>query len=97
MSSILAELYQGNYAPQDNHTYRGDSEYGLAFSRLIELENELLREMTEEEKICFEKFNEVSAELSAITGKLGFEDGFRLGVQLMFEALVRKPERGMRD
>lgn len=92
MSSILTELYQGNYEPQKDHSYRGDSEYGIAFSRLIELENELLRDMTEEAKGCFEKFNEASAELSSITGKLGFEDGFRLGVQLMIEALVRKPE-----
>lgn len=87
MNSILAELYQGNYEPQKDHSYRGDSEYGIVFRRLIELEYELLKNMTEEEKRYFEKFNETSAELSSITGKLGFEDGFRLGVRLMIEAL----------
>ena len=88
MKSVLAELYHGNYAPQEDHSYRSDSEYGKVFERLVALEDVLLQNMTEKDKEVFEAFNRESADLASITGEWGFEDGVRFGLRLMIEILT---------
>ena len=71
MKSVLAELYHGNYAPQEEHVYRAGSEYGTAFERLVALEEMLLQNMTESEQKTFEEFSRESAKLESIAGRWG--------------------------
>ena len=85
MTSILAELYRGGYAPAAR-SHSPDSLYSKALGRMVELEAELYARLPEEDAERFRAYDAASAELTEITGELGFEEGVRLGMRLMMEA-----------
>lgn len=86
MSSTLSDLYYGNYSAF-NRRHDPGSSYMKTFSALSDLEDEIERSLTGEEKEKFRKYVRLSGELNAAEGEGSFIEGFRLCALLMTEAI----------
>ena len=86
MPSILSDLYRGNYSVF-NRRHDPGSSYMKTFSALSDLEDEIERSLTGEEKEKFRKYVRLSGELNAAEGEGSFIEGFRLAACLMTEAI----------
>lgn len=86
MPSILIDLYRGNYSAA-GRSYEDSSEYMKVFSCMSVLEDEIERALTGDLKEKFAEYIKLSGELSRVGGEEDFAEGFRLGVNLMTEAL----------
>lgn len=85
MSSILSDLYRGNYAVF-NRSYDPACEYVRISSELSDLDDEIDRALSGELKEKFRKYVRLSVELNAIGGEGDFTEGFRLCARLLSEA-----------
>ena len=84
--SVLNRLWRGDISPSQR-TVRRDSEYGKVLSHLCAIGDKMSGEMTAEGRKLFEEFQEVQAALNGIECEEVFVEGFRLGAQLMLDAL----------
>lgn len=82
MNKTLHDLYYGTYRAFDR-TYHPQSEYGQAFSQLVKLEEELVRQLPEEMRKKYEELDYARMELASLDGERNFEYGFKLAVRLM--------------
>lgn len=64
-------------------------EYSHIMKLLTRNEEELLKTLTEAQKETFEKFKANLAELNGIDEATSFAIGFKLGVRLVAEAMVK--------
>ena len=83
--SILTELYLGNINPRTLKI--NDSNFEKLLELISESENKLISQLTEEQKILFEKIRDCDCEISDITEREIFIQGFKLGARLMLEVL----------
>ena len=88
MQSIIEELYYGNVLPFERRIPKG-GEYSHIMKLLTCNEEELLKTLTEAQKETFEKFKGNLAELNEIDEATTFAIGFKLGVRLVAEAMVK--------
>ena len=86
MRKILEDLYLGNIVPNEKAFVRG-TPFGKAMAVIDKNETYLNTVLDGKEKEAFDAFVDAQSELNAITGKEGFVDGFRLGVQIALAAL----------
>ena len=88
MQSIIEELYYGNVLPFERRIPR-DGEYAHIMKLLMRNEEELLKTLTEAQKEIFEKFKANLSELNGMDEETTFAIGFKLGVRLVAEAMVK--------
>ena len=84
--TTLENLYLGNISPHERYIKQG-----TRVDKLVKLicknEDKLKASLTEKQKETFEKFKDVTSELSSITERTAFKDGFILAVRVMSEAM----------
>lgn len=88
---ILNELYLGNINPNDK-TFHKDSPYGRTCNLVNKAETYLNSVLGEEEKAVLAEFIEAYTALNLLTGEAAFEDGFKLGAQIMLSVLYGMDE-----
>ena len=88
MQSIIEELYYGNVLPFERRIPR-DGEYAHIMKLLTRNEEELLKTLTEAQKEIFEKFKANISELNGIDEATTFAIGFKLGVRLIAESMIK--------
>lgn len=84
--SILEEMYYGNVNPNTQY-FSKQSEFGRAMKVLSDRETELTALLNENEKEVLQRFANAQLELNSLTAKAKFLYGFKLGAQIMLEAL----------
>ncbi len=82
--SILEELYDGNINPSQMFIKNG-SEYKTLCAQLSEYTSELTSLLSSEEKQLFEKIWNKNADLTYLSEKERFMEGFRIGANIMWE------------
>ena len=84
--TTLEDLYYGNISPHERYIKRG-----TRVDKLVKLicknEEELNAGLTEKQKETFEKFKDCTSELTGLTERDAFRDGFILAVRIMVEAM----------
>ena len=85
--NILEDLYYGNISPHERYIKQGSKVEKLV-KLICKNEDELNNSLTEKQKETFEKFKDVTSELSSITERSAFKEGFILAVRVMSEAMV---------
>lgn len=84
--SAIEELYYGNISPCERFA-KSTSEYKELSKKLLVLENDLLKHLSQTNKELFERILEIHGEQESISEKDAFIYGLRLGAQLAFEIL----------
>ncbi len=84
--SILEELYDGNINPSQMFIKNG-SEYKTLCAQLAEYTSELMSLLNSEEKQLFEKISDKNADLTYLSEKDRFMEGFRIGANIMWEII----------
>jgi len=84
--TTLEDLYYGNISPHERYIKRGSRIDNLV-KLICKNEEELNAGLTEKQKETFEKFKDCTSELSCITEREAFRDGFILAVRIMVEAM----------
>lgn len=84
--TTLEDLYCGNISPHERYIKRGSR--GAQLVKLIcKNEESLTTTLTEQQKENFEKFKDCTSELSGLTERDAFRDGFILAVRIMVESM----------
>ena len=87
MRSILEELFYGNVCP--NTDCRSQSkETKELMGYIADHHDKLLKELTDEQKEIFEKFNDCYDELNDINEREIFVYAFRLGMKIAIDVLL---------
>ena len=87
MRSILEELFYGNVCP--NTDCRSQSkETKELMGYIADHHDKLLKELTDEQKEIFEKFNDCYDELTDINEREIFVYAFRLGMKIGIDVLL---------
>ena len=84
--SILEDLYRGKIIPSEKFIKKG-SEYQKLNSQLLEYSEELSHLIDDNQRAIYRKINECNCRLNDIEDVESIIRGFRLGVQLMLEAV----------
>lgn len=84
--TTLEDLYYGNITPHERDIVRGSKTDKLV-KLLCKNEDELTAGLTEKQKETFEKFKACQDELSGITEREAFSDGFILATRIMAEVM----------
>ena len=82
--NILEDLYYGNISPHERYIKQGSKVEKLV-KLICKNEDELNNSLTEKQKETFEKFKDVTSELSCITERQAFTAGFILATRIMMQ------------
>ena len=82
--NILEDLYYGNISPHERYFNQGSKVEKLV-KLICKNEDELNNSLTEKQKETFEKFKDVTSELSCITEREAFTAGFILATRIMMQ------------
>ena len=82
--NILEDLYYGNTSPHERYIKQGSKVEKLV-KLICKNEDELNNSLTEKQKETFEKFKDVTSELSCITEREAFTAGFILATRIMMQ------------
>ena len=82
--NILEDLYYGNISPHERYIKQGSKVEKLV-KLICKNEDELNNSLTEKQKETFEKFIDVTSELSCITEREAFTAGFILATRIMMQ------------
>ena len=82
--NILEDLYYGNISPHERYIKQGSKVEKLV-KLICKNEDELNNILTEKQKESFEKFKDVTSELSCITEREAFTAGFILATRIMMQ------------
>lgn len=81
---VLEDLYYGNISPHERYIKQG-SRVDKLVKLICKNEDELNNSLTEKQKETFEKFKDVTSELSCITEREAFSAGFILATRIMMQ------------
>ena len=81
---ILEDLYYGNVSPHERYIKQG-SRVDKLVKLICKNEEDLNNSLTEKQKETFEKFKDVTSELSCITEREAFSAGFILATRIMMQ------------
>ena len=89
--NFIEELYYGNISP---HSVKivPNKKYAEASKLVIRFENELKENLAEPQLTAFNRMLEANEELYTETELMQFKLGFRLGIQMMIDALSANNE-----
>ena len=89
MKNIIDDLYLGNINPNENMRIN-EPEYLKLLKESVALEKELTNRLSSDDKKLFEDFINKDGNMNALEIRLRFIEGFKIGVQIMLEALKNK-------
>lgn len=81
MGNIIKELWHGNIVPEDDCRERSPQVKQL-MEYMARHHSDLLKSMTDEQKIIFEKFDDCWSEYTSLMEEEIFELAFKLGARL---------------
>ena len=84
--TTLENFYYGNIIPHES-IVKQTGHFAKVLNKLNKAEDNLTETLSEQQKILFDKFNETSSMLCAVSEKEAFIHGFKLGMRFMFEAI----------
>lgn len=84
--TTLEDLYYGNISPHERYIKRGSRVDKLVKS-ICKNEDSLYATLTEQQKEMLNKLKDCQNELSGLTEREAFRDGFILAVRIMVEAM----------
>ena len=82
--NILEDLYYGNISPHERYITQGSKVEQLV-KLVCKNADELNNSLNEKQKETFEKFKDVTSELSCITEREAFTAGFILATRIMMQ------------
>ena len=88
MRSILEELFYGNICPNSD-CRNNEKETKELMGYIADHHDKLIKELTDEQKETFEKFNDCYDELTDINEREIFSYAFRLGMRIAIEVLLQ--------
>lgn len=86
--NIIEELYYGNVVPNETNA-KLNTELKELLKLLNRNEDDLLKTLSDEQKIIFEKLKDCNREISEISERESFLSGFQLGAKIII-AVVNK-------
>ena len=86
-TSIIEELAYGNITPE-TQSYRRNSEYGKAMQDVSNAEEKLLKLLSGDEKIIFEKYLVAQGRVNQLTAVNNLVYGYKLGLRMTAEAFL---------
>ena len=87
MKSMIKELWHGNINPQED-SRNNSPEMKELMEYMARHHEDLLKTMTDEHKEIFEKFEDCWDEYATYAEEAIFEYAFKLGMQIVIEALI---------
>ena len=87
--SVIKELWHGKIMPQER-TLCSNKDFVRTRKQLQEEHDLLANELSEDEKIHFENYECLSAEIHSICDEENFIAAFRLGAKMMMDILTEK-------
>ena len=87
MKNLLHELWFGNVRPFANPPLHPEITQNLA-SQLTQKREKLLSELTEQQVKLLAEYECANEEITSLAEANAFSEGFRLGVELMIEAMI---------
>jgi len=84
--TTFEDLYYGNISPCERDMRRGSRMDKLA-KLICKNEESLMSTLTEQQKETFERFKDCQSEISDITARRAFTDGFILATRIMVEVM----------
>lgn len=84
--TTLEDLYYGNISPHERYI-KCSTRVDQLIKLLCKNEERLTATLTEQQKENFEKFKDCQSELTGLTERDAFRDGFILAVRIMVEAM----------
>ena len=84
---VLKEIYHGNYRVTDR-TFKPNSDFGRVMDRIVDLSDQLRKELTDEQIGTLDKLDTAYHDLSGMTALEDFVTGFRLGMRLTLEGVA---------
>lgn len=88
MRNIIEELYYSNITPSDRDIVKGGN-YSHLLHLLTRNEDDLVQTLTQAQQETFEKFKDCASELNDANEVTAFTIGFKLGMWLAPEAMIR--------
>lgn len=89
--NILDELYDGNIRPNEKKITE-NSEYGKLLNMLNENYAELYKLLNDKEQCILKRIEETESEITSLTDREAFKQGFTLGMKLALETITYKSE-----
>ena len=89
MESIIKELWHGNIVPEDDCRVRSP-EMKQLMEYMARHHSDLLKSMTDEQKIILEKFDDCWSEYASLAEEAMFTYAFKLGMRIAIETLQDK-------
>ena len=87
MKSVINELWLGNINPQ-NDSRNNSKELKELMEYMARHHEDLLKTMTDEQKVIFEKFDDCWSEYISLSEEAIFTYAFKLGMQIAIETLT---------
>ena len=84
--TTLEDLYYGNISPHERYIKRG-SKVDQLVKLICKNEETLCETLTEQQKETLDKLKDCQNELSGLTERDAFSDGFILAVRIMVEVM----------
>ena len=91
MCKTIEELWHGKISPQTD-CRNNSPEMRQLMEYMARHHDELLKNMTDEQKQTFEKFDDCWSEYMSLAEKTIFTYAFKLGARLTFEALCESQD-----
>ena len=88
MESIIKELWHGNIVPEDDCRMRSPEMKQLMEYMALH-HSDLLKSMTDEQKVILEKFDDCQSEYASLSEAEIFSYAFKLGMRIAIETLTK--------
>jgi hypothetical protein len=88
MNSIIQELWYGNIIPQEDN-YTNTMEMKELLGYITRHHKDLEKNMTDEQKDIFQKFQECWNKYTSLSEAAIFEYAFKLGMKMAIESLCK--------
>ena len=85
--TTLENLYYGNINPCDSETLKMNPRYTESLKLVGKLQQELISDISSEQKELFEKYLTASNDLSSVIAEDTFKTAFSLAIKIMIESI----------
>ena len=83
---VLDKLWRGTLSPSEEHPNAG-SEYDALRKDLLKKEKQIAAELSDEGQQLFQEYQEIRAQMIAISEEDAFIYGFRMGVGVILDSM----------
>ena len=83
---VLDKLWRGTLSPSEEYLNAG-SEYDALRKDLLKKEKQITAELSDEGQQLFQDYQEIRAQMAAISEEEAFITGFRIGVGIILDSI----------